>query len=71
VLGVGDRVPQHVVEELVDHLAGVVVDGARNSFDAASSCESPDGAVRDPVQCGPFVASSVSFTSSSLVTSHF
>ncbi len=71
MLGVGDCVPEHIVEELVDHLPGVVVDGTRNSFDATSSSESPDGSVGDSVECGPFVASPVSFASCSSFASHF
>ena len=39
VLGVGDRVADHVLEEHLEHAAGLLVDEARDALDATTACE--------------------------------
>ena len=67
MLGVGDGVPDHVLQEhlqdkkissdllLTHHLQntpGLLVDQARDSLDATPSCKSSDGRLRDALEHG-------------------
>ena len=47
VLGVGDRVADHVLEEHLEDTAGLLVDEARDALDAAAASQAPDGGLRD------------------------
>ena len=47
VLGVGDGVPDHVLEESSEHDSGLVVDERADSLDSTSSGESSDGGLGD------------------------
>jgi len=50
VLGVGDRVADDVLEEHLEHAAGLLVDEAADALDAAAACEPADGGLRDSLQ---------------------
>ena len=43
VLGVGDGVTDHVLEEDLEHTAGLLVDEARDTLDTASAGQTADG----------------------------
>ena len=47
VLGVGDRVADHVLEEHLEDTAGLLVDEARDALDTAAASQAPDGGLRD------------------------
>ena len=49
VLGVGDRVTDHVLEEHLEDPAGLLVDEARDALDATTAGEAADGRLRDPL----------------------
>ena len=43
VLSVCDCVSNHVLQEDFEDAAGLLVDGARDTFDSSSACETADG----------------------------
>ena len=47
VLGVGDRVADHVLEEHLEDTAGLLVDEARDALDTAAASQAPDGGLGD------------------------
>ena len=47
VLGVGDRVADHVLQEDLEHAAGLLVDEAADTLDAAAACQAADGGLGD------------------------
>lgn len=47
VLGVGDGVPDHVLQEHLQHPAGLLVDEAGDALDAAAPGQAPDGGLGD------------------------
>ena len=47
VLGVGDGIPDDVLEEHLEDSAGLLVDEAGNSLDSSTSGQSPDGRLGD------------------------
>lgn len=47
VLRVGDGVPDHVLQEHLEHPAGLLVDEARDALDAAAPGQPPDGGLGD------------------------
>ncbi len=54
VLGVGDRVADHVLQEYLEHAAGLLVDEAADALDAAAARQAPDGWLGDA--CGALLA---------------
>merc|ERR550517_2349027 len=53
MLGVGDGVPDHVLQEHLQDTPGLLVDQARDSLDATHSCKSSDGRLRDALDVVP------------------
>lgn len=47
VLRVGDGVPDHVLQEHLEHPAGLLVDEAGDALDAAAPGQPPDGGLGD------------------------
>ena len=47
VLGVGDRVTDHVLEEHLEHAAGLLVDESRDTLDTATASQAADGGLGD------------------------
>ncbi|KAH9399227.1 hypothetical protein TYRP_018138 [Tyrophagus putrescentiae] len=47
VLGVGDRIADDVLQEDLQHAAGLLVDEAADALDAAAASQSADGRLRD------------------------
>ena len=47
VLGVRDRIANHVLEEHLEHTAGLLVDEARDALDATTASEAADGGLGD------------------------
>ena len=47
VLGVGDSIPDDVLEEYLEDAAGLFINESGNSLDTASSGKSPDGRLGD------------------------
>ena len=47
VLGVGDGVPDHVLQEHLQHPAGLLVDEAGDALDAATPGQTPDSRFSD------------------------
>lgn len=47
VLGVGDRVADHILQEELEDSTGLVVDLSRDSLDTAAACEASDGRLGD------------------------
>ena len=47
VLGVGDRVADHVLEEHLEHTAGLLVDEPGDALDTAAASQAPDGGLGD------------------------
>ncbi|POS82061.1 hypothetical protein EPUL_006163, partial [Erysiphe pulchra] len=47
VFGVGDGITDHVLQEHLEHAAGLLVDQARDSFHSASASQSADGRLGD------------------------
>ena len=43
VLSVCDSIPDHVLQEHLEHAPGLLVDEARNTLDASTASQSPDG----------------------------
>ena len=52
VLGVGDGVADHVLEEDLEDAPGLLVDEARDPLDAAPPGEAPDGRLGDALRMG-------------------
>ena len=53
MLGVGDRVTDHVLEEDLEDAAGLLVDEARDALDAAAAGEAADGRLGDALDVVP------------------
>lgn len=53
VLGVGDGVPDHVLQEHLQHPAGLLVDEAGDALDAAAPGQAPDGGLGDALDVVP------------------
>jgi hypothetical protein len=70
VLGVGDGISDDLLEEGSKDGSGVVVDERGDSLDTASSTESSDGGLGDPVNGRPGGLSGVSFSAGSSVLAH-
>ena len=47
VLGVGDRVTDHVLQENLEDTAGLLVDEARDALDTTTACKTADGRLGD------------------------
>ena len=47
MLGVGDGVPDHVLQKHLQHPAGLLVDEARDALDAASASQTTDSRLGD------------------------
>ena len=47
MLGVGDSVPDHVLQEHLEHPTGLLVDEARDALDAASASQTTDSRLGD------------------------
>ena len=47
VLGVGDRVTDHVLQENLEDTAGLLVDEARDALDTTTACKTADGGLSD------------------------
>ena len=47
VLGVGDRVADHVLKENLEHTTGLLVDEARDALDATTASETADSRLSD------------------------
>ena len=47
VLGVGDCVTDHVLQERLEDAAGLLVDEARDTLDSSTAGETPDGRLGD------------------------
>ena len=47
VLGVGDRVPDHVLQEHLQHPAGLLVDEPRNPFNTTTAGQATNGGLSD------------------------
>ncbi len=47
VLSVGDSIPDHVLQEHLEHSAGLLVDEARDTLDTSTASETPDGGLGD------------------------
>ena len=77
MLGVGDSVPDDILQEDLQHSPGLLIDEARDTLDTASAGQTPDGGLGDaldvvpehlPVTLGaPFAESLASLASSSHV----
>ena len=74
VLGVGDGIPDDVLEEHLEDSAGLLVDEAGNSLDSSTAGQSPDGGLGDaldvvtenlPVTLGASLAESLASFSTS------
>ena len=50
VLRVGDRVADHVLQEDLEHAAGLLVDEARDALDAATASQAADGGLGDALE---------------------
>jgi hypothetical protein len=62
MLSVGDSVPNDVLKEDLEHSTGLLVDQARDTLDATTTCKTPDSRLSDaldvvtkhyPVALGP------------------
>jgi len=49
MLGVGDGIPDHVLQEDLQHAPGLLVDEATDPLDATSACQTSDGRFGDPL----------------------
>ena len=47
MLGVGDSVPDHVLQEHLEHTPGLLVDEARDTLDTSTASQTPDGGLGD------------------------
>ena len=47
VFGVGDSVPDNVLEEHLEHSTGLLIDQARDTLDSTTTSQSPDGGLGD------------------------
>ena len=47
VFGVGDSVPDNVLEEHLEHSTGLLIDQARDTLDSTTTSQSPDGGLSD------------------------
>ena len=47
VLGVGDSIPDDVLQEHLEHTSGLLVDEARNALHAATTSKTADGGLGD------------------------
>ena len=47
MLGVGDSVTDHVLQEHLEHPAGLLVDEARDTLDTSSASQTPDSGLGD------------------------
>jgi len=75
MLGVGDSIPDDILQENLEHSPGLLIDEARNTLDTASAGQAPDGRLGDaldvvpehlPVTLGaPLAESLASFAASS------
>ena len=75
VFGVGDSVPDDVLEEHLEDTTGLLIDESGDTLDSSSPCQPPDGGLGDaldvvpqhlPVTLGASLAQSLSsFTTSS------
>lgn len=74
VFGIGDSVPDDVLEEHLQHASGLLVDEAGDTLDSTATCQSSDGGLRDSLDVVPehfamslgatFAQTFASFTSS-------
>ena len=74
VLGVGDRVADHGLQERLEYAAGLLVDEARDPLDSATAGQTADGRLGDSLDVVPqdlavALGSSLAETLSSLATS--
>ncbi|XP_032949350.1 uncharacterized protein LOC117015086 [Rhinolophus ferrumequinum] len=53
VLRVGDGVPDHVLQEHLQHTAGLLVNEARDALDSSTPSEAPDRGLGDPLDVVP------------------
>jgi hypothetical protein len=53
VLGVGDSVPDDVLQEHLQHAPGLLVDKPRDPLDASTSSQAPDGGLGDALDVVP------------------
>ena len=47
VFGVGDSVPDNVLEEHLEHSTGLLIDQARDTLDSTTTSQSPDSGLSD------------------------
>ena len=47
VLGVGDGIPDHILEEYLQHSSGLFVDQSRDTLDSTSASQTTDGGLGD------------------------
>ena len=52
VLGVGDCIPDHVLQEHLEHTPGLLVDEARNTLHTSTASQTPDGGLGDACSSG-------------------
>ena len=49
MLGVGDSIPDHVLQEDLQHAPGLLIDEATDPLDATSACQASDGRLGNPL----------------------
>ena len=47
VLSVGDSVPDHILQEHLEHTTGLLVDETRDTLDTSTASQTPDGRLGD------------------------
>jgi len=65
VLGVGDRITDHVLEEHLEDTAGLFVDETRDALDTTTACETADRRLRDALNV---IAENLAVTLSAALT---
>jgi hypothetical protein len=52
VLGVGDCIPDHILQEYLQHTPGLLVDEARDTLNTSTASQTPDGGLGDACSSG-------------------
>ena len=47
VLSVGDSIPDHILQEHLEHTPGLLIDEARDTLDTSTTSQTPDGGLGD------------------------
>ena len=56
VLGVCDSVPDHILQEHLEHAPGLLIDEARDTLDTSTASQTPDGRLGDACRAGTQVS---------------